>query len=76
MAKIPKTKLGNKPQLVEKTRFSASTPNILSKYMKCQCNSGKIHSHSSQLIEETETAIIVKNEAETGTLNFLYKTTI
>jgi hypothetical protein len=59
--------------------FSANVPNILSK-TRSQSNSNtnsKVHSHTSPpFLVGHYTAIIVNINAETGTLYFLYKTTI
>ena len=80
MAKIPKTKLGTQTAISgEIDDFSAKTPNILSK--NTNENARKlprarlIPIPPRRFIEETATAIMVKINAETGLLYFLYKTT-
>lgn len=80
MANIPKPTLGNQTAknggILD---FSANTPNILSKKTKAKANAIPmarfIPIPPRRFIDDTETAIIVRIKADTGTLNFLYKTT-
>src|SRR6187431_2693453 len=63
----------------ENVDFSANTPNILSKNTNENATAIPIARLTPipplRFIEDTETAIIVNINAETGTLYFLYKTT-
>jgi len=80
MANIPKKILGSHTaNNGEKEDFSAMVPKILSK--KTNANAMAIPIAKLvpipplRFIAETETAIIVRIKAETGTLYFLYNTT-
>ena len=80
MANIPKKMLGNHTaNSGEKEDFSAMVPNILSKKTKANAMAipmaRLVPIPPLRFIAETETAIIVRIKAETGTLYFLYKTT-
>ena len=80
MAKIPKTKFGIQTAIKGETDdLLAKTPKILSIKIYPKANkipiARLIPIPPRRFIDETATAIIVKMNAETGTLNFLYKTT-
>ncbi len=80
MAKIPKAILGNQTaNMGGILDFSANTPKILSKNTKAKANAIPIARFVPipplRFIEETATAIIVRINADTGTLYFLYNTT-
>ena len=80
MAKIPKTVFGIQTAINgEKEDFSAMVPKTLSKNIKVKAITIPIARFTPipprLFIAETATAIIVKINAETGRLYFLYKTT-
>jgi len=80
MAKIPNTKFGNQTAIKGgKVDFSAKVPKILSKNTNEKAIAIPIAKFNPipplRFIEETATAIIVRINADTGILYFLYKTT-
>jgi hypothetical protein len=80
MAKIPKTVFGIQTAIkAGMLDFSAKTPKILSKNTKAKASkiprAKFIPIPPRRFIEETATAIMVRINAETGMLYFLYKTT-
>ena len=80
MANIPKAILGNHTaNMGGILDFSANTPKILSKNTKANASAIPMAKFVPipplRFIEDTATAIIVRINAETGTLYFLYKTT-
>ena len=79
MAKLPKTILGIQTAIIGGiVDFSAITPKILSKNTNAKAKRIPIARFIPipplRFIEDTATAIMVKINADTGTLYFLYKT--